>query len=590
MADFYATPGGAGLMNGLTPANAFDEFNMAGWVMGAANAGDKLYCDSGNYTMFAIATARDGTAALRISIIGVTDLNNPTTTEATGAARPEWDFVVNDEMALDNLWYARNLIFTGNTPVALLRVDISCVVTNCEVVNVGNGPGIELNGSYSEAINCNAQSTGGAAIRVTSSHSRVIDCDIHDSVIGISITWIVFISNNLIRDCTTAIRIDNARDRVVIANNTLYSGTTGIEAVGTTGECLFIGNIISDFTTPAVWVAPQNSDVWDYNCWFNSDTPVNVTKGPNAINEDPQFETPGTDFRVNNANLRDVGLTEFVIGAIVQDPNGFAAGYAAGLIDGEVIGYALGYAAGFADGVASVVCPGVPGTGTPLDLSADIFLQDALETMSLDGVDVFPVYRLQETKDEREPTEGVYLERNVRFHFPVGAAIYAGLPSATHPDVGGVIIDSADRAYKIIGIQEPYIPDPTNPDTGTVWGVTTRGLVISGTYDLDSTVSLFPAVETLSAAGSTITTHLVVDGAFENVPAAIKLRGGDSADWAGKRQITEVYDIYVDGDIGQVNEGDVLKDQDDKVYSIVSYRNRDEIGELSAIECELRNP
>jgi len=34
----------------------------------------------------------------------------------------------------------------------------------------------------------------------------------------------------------------------------------------------------------------------------------------------------------------------------------------------------------------------------------------------------------------------------------------------------------------------------------------------------------------------------------------------------------------------------VLKDQDGKVYSIISYRNRDEIGELSAIECELRNP
>ena len=552
MTVLYMTPTGAGAFNGLTPSDAFDWNAFRAWTVAGFVAGDSVYAESGNYAPTSTPGGADGNAAAPLSLIGITNLSD-LTSFARGTDRPFFDFSASagEYLFFDNYWRVGNVRSLTNTGWAAIRVVAAGLVWNCDARELGGAYGIRLDGNDAAAFSCSAQAPGGTAAIRAQIYTLVQDCDLSDSPIGIRcIAPRMRILGNLIHDCAIGIHCE-VFNQITIVSNTLVNGTTGI--LGSDNQwCRIVGNIISGFTTPANWtLGPEPSNYWDWNVWHNSETPVNVTKGPNAINADPQFSDPtlGTaaGFRVQLEVARQLGLNLFMAGGI--PPSIFDGGET-----------------------------NIAGTTDP-DLSQDQLLLDGLETVELDGHEVQNVYRLQETVDEREPSEGVYLERNVRFQFPFGAEIY---PAGTQPSVGGVIVDGDLQAYKVIGIRPPKFSD--------FWGCTTRGLVISGTYDLDSTVSLFPAVERADEFGSTVTTHLVADADFTDVPAAIQLRASDPADWAGRRQITERYDIYVDGDIGQVNEGDVLKDQDGKVYSIISYRNRDEIGELSAIECELRNP
>jgi hypothetical protein len=98
--------------------------------------------------------------------------------------------------------------------------------------------------------------------------------------------------------------------------------------------------------------------------------------------------------------------------------------------------------------------------------------------------------------------------------------------------------------------------------------------VVSGTYNLDNTVTHFPAVDALTSYGSRTITHPTANASFTDIPAKIMLRPSETEDHAGQREFTEVYDIYVDGDIGQIANGDILKDENAKQYKIVSFRQR----------------
>ncbi len=553
MTSFFMSPGGGALgTGGLTPETAFDWAAFRTWT-GANTPGDVCYVESGNYVANSQTLADDGTVAAPISVIGVTSLT--ALTPAAGTDRPLLDFsaIANNEFEVNNYWRLCCLRVLTDSAQTAIRVDTGGIVYNCEAENIGAGYAIQNGGLDGLIIECDAKSATGIAAVILGQYGSLIDCRLHDSAVGLigSGLGIGNVLGNIFDACGMGVKL-STKDRWMIRGNTFYNGTIGVTG-GSAQWCRFIGNIFHSLTTAASWtLGAEPSNYWDWNVWWNNGTDVmNVTKGPNAINADPQFSDPtlGTPagFRVQAEVARQLGVNLFMAGAV--PPSIFDGGET-----------------------------NISGTTDP-DLSQDQLLLDGLETVTLDGSEVQNVYRLQESIDEREPTEGVYLERNVRFQFPFGSDIY---PGDSQPSVGGVIVDGDSQAYRIIGIRPPKHSD--------FWGATTRGLVISGTYSLDSAVSLFPAVETLSAAGSTITTHPAADADFTDVPAAIQLRESDPADWAGVRQITEVYDIYVDGDVGQLNNGDVLKDQDLKVYSVISFRNRDEIGELSAIECELRNP
>jgi len=235
---------------------------------------------------------------------------------------------------------------------------------------------------------------------------------------------------------------------------------------------------------------------------------------------------------------------------------------------GFAAGFAAGFTAGFAAGQA-VLDPGP-------DLSSDQYFLHGLETVELDDVDVLNVYRMPEHEVEQEPTEGVYLSRNVEFQFPVGDALY---PAGRRPFVGSAVVDGDGNTYVITEVRHPFEND--------FWGCQARASVIADTFDADDTVSLFRPGYTKDPALGKIAT-LTADVAFANVAAKIMLRESVSEQYGGQDQFVESYDIYIDTDIGQVNNGDILKDQDEKQYKIVSYRNRLHFNEFSVMECELR--
>lgn len=541
----YMTPGGVGLNDGTSPANAFDWAGFDAWET-AVLPGDRLYVGPGTHVgTSSVQAGSDGLIGNRISIIGVSDLNS--LAEPIGDARPLFAMNANVHVALDNYWTVRNLRITGDTTIWSFRADDECHLSNLDVTNAGTGYGMRAGGLNGRLDNCRCKATG-AAMRGASG-TTFTGCIAYESAVGIqSDSGPVDVVSNLVYGCATAIRV-NAGGACLILGNTLYNGTTGILDLASTSLATILRNIISGFTTPAEWVAELPSNFWDWNVWHNSGALVNVTKGPNAINENPQFVDPtlGTveGFRVRNEAVRNLGLTIFPVGAIAPS-----------IFDG-----------------------GSPVTGgtTEPDLSGDLALRDGLETITLEGSLIPGVDRLPDIVSEQDPTEGVYLSRNVQFDLPVGDAIY---PGDSEPTVGMLIVDDDDAAFLIQSVRQPKHSD--------YWGCMTRESMISSTLGLDNTVTLFPAVDTQSAAGSLIRKHLVPDASFTNVAAKIMLRSSPVGDDWAQRQFEETYDVYVAEEVGQLRAGDVLKDENQKVYEIVSYRNRDRIDELSVIECKLK--
>jgi hypothetical protein len=177
---------------------------------------------------------------------------------------------------------------------------------------------------------------------------------------------------------------------------------------------------------------------------------------------------------------------------------------------------------------------------------------------------------------EGDPTQGGYRARSTEWQLPTtGAAI--------DPQIGDTITDSDDIVWVIQSVRPPKFND--------YWGLTCQEFSITDDTDLQDLVTLFPAVRASQPDGSKFVTHTAASAGFTNIPAKIKLRPSTAELLAGQERFTEVFDVYVAEDIGQVNAGDVLKDGTDgsgKTYLIVSYRNRELIDDLSTIVCEAK--
>ena len=547
MATYYMTPGGAGLRTGLTPENAWGYAEFLAWEAATCLPGDILYIGPGTYVGTAnTGGARDGTAADRISVIGVGDLNYPENTPV-GDDRPLLGLGAF-RLHLDAYWNVFNLRMTGTTALDLCQIGSRSRVCNLDVDQAGAGRAAHLNGWYSSFEDCRFRSVGGIALDIAS-YGLIDRCILWDSPVGFYTGGdATSLFNNLIYGCTTAIELAATAQYDYIVGNTLYDGTTGILGAAGNAENLILRNIISGFTTGASWAAAAPTNKWDYNVWWNNGTDVvNVTKGRHALAVDPQFVDPTTfDFRVRKEALRNLGLNLVTFGAV--PPSIYEGG---------------------ATGIAGI---------TPIDLSGDQLLFDGLETIYLDGSEIQHVLRLEEDVTEQEPTEGVYLSRNVEFHLPYGAAIY---PGGRTPAVGGVITDD-DNSYVILAVRQPKFCD--------FWGCSTRAMAIVGTYDLDNLVTLYPAVEVLDEYGSKVTSHATAHPDFTDVASKIMLRPSVGEDRAGQRDFVEIYDIYIDEEVVQFHIGDVLIDEHGRTYSIMSYRNRDRLEELSVLECECKPP
>ena len=551
MADLFMTPGGAGLMDGTTPENGFDWAAFDAWATGAAAAGDNLYVGPGNYVGTAnVVSALDGTALLPINIIGVSSLT--TLAEATGTDRPLWAINAGIYAQFNDYWNIRNLRMTGNAGNHLLRFDKGGRAGNLDVDQAGAGNAIQNFGTGSIVEGCRARSVGGTGIRL-SSESFASECVVYGSLAGVNVSGSSGrVLDNLVFDCATAIDIDNI-SRSTIFRNTLYNGTTGILKVAVGLRSYFLENIIAGFTTGANWTGgPDTTDFWDWNVWHNNTTDVvNVTKGPNAINADPQFVDPslGTveGFRTRAEVVRNLGLTIFPAGAVA--PSIYEGG------ETNIVG------------------------DTDPDFSSDQLLRESLEVVELDGVEVQYVNRMPEDEIEQEPTEGVYVSRHTEFRLPCGDFYPVGLD---RPHVGSAIVDDVahgSNAYVIESVRHPVHSD--------FWGCIARAAVIAGTFDLDDTATLWKATFTKDPGLGKDTTH-TEDATFSGVAAKFMLRSSEAGSYGGQAQIVERYDVYVDTEIGQVDHADLLKDQDYETYRIVSYRNRLSFCEFSVIECEIR--
>jgi len=211
-----------------------------------------------------------------------------------------------------------------------------------------------------------------------------------------------------------------------------------------------------------------------------------------------------------------------------------------------------------------------------LDLSADhaVIIADWGEAITLSswGPAITDAYRLADTEMEGDPTEGGYLQRRTEWHLST--------LQAYTPAVGNTITDADGVVWIVQTVREP--------EAGDFWGLTCLESSITDDVALEDRVWLHPGVDTLDAWGSKLTNHTAFDPAFADVPAKIMLRPSVAAEELGQRDFVERFDIYVARDIGQVHNGDVLKDGPGKQYTIVSYRNRNQIDELSVIECEDR--
>ena len=292
-------------------------------VFEAMVAGNIAYVKAGTYTIGGnVAVAADATAQSPIDIIGynATRGDNP-----TGASRPTLAFGANTATFAGNYYNFAHLIFTTTASLGL-ALGVGAIARNCKVTNSSGTAGrsaIDATEMGVRVLNCELISTngealafGGASANGSIAHGNYI----HDSATGIVTGAADFVTMtfNIVDTCTTAITISSGGIGMVLLNNTLYSGTTGINLLATTAtRVTALNNIISSFTTGASAAALTDSNFFDYNNFHNNTTArTNVTAGANDIALDPAFvDAPNGNFAVGT-NMKAVAFPGAFPGAL----------------------------------------------------------------------------------------------------------------------------------------------------------------------------------------------------------------------------------------------------------------------------------
>ena len=193
--------------------------------------------------------------------------------------------------------------------------------------------------------------------------------------------------------------------------------------------------------------------------------------------------------------------------------------------------------------------------------------------MSIGGVSrVYPdAYRLPERMAVGDPSDAAYLQRMVEWHLPTTGVAIDPRPGDTITDAGAVIW--------IIQTVRP-------PEFGDFWGLDCLESTITADPALADKVSLWTTTDVIDGFGGKATTF-TRDPALRDIDAKIVLRESVPVTEMGQRDFVEQYDIYVDTDLGTLRNGDQVRDDvTGDIYTIVSWRNRFQIDELSVIECE----
>ncbi len=324
--DYFLKPGGMGTKDGLTPSNAWDETEFIQWANGSAAPnppvavpGDNCYTESGTYTFGAsVNTALNGTSGSLINIVGVTDLSNPTTSEASFSDSPLFNMGAGFNFLLNDLWWVRNLRITGNLATAVFRIDVSSRAENMRVENLGAGGAFTSSGNNTRFVDCEGIAPNSRAFQTFSTFATFVRCTARDSAVGIDTAGEGSLLNGcLIYDITGVGYVAAGANRQFVVGNTFYNCGTAITGTGVGVTNIFLQNIIDTCTASATWTAAQGTDFWDWNNFFNSGAPSNVTLGPNTLALAPKFvDADGGDFRVQAAGLLNLGLNGAAIGAV----------------------------------------------------------------------------------------------------------------------------------------------------------------------------------------------------------------------------------------------------------------------------------
>jgi len=277
-------------------------------LLEAVVAGNVIHVKSdGTHTLGADAqTANDGSATAPIQILGYNSSHNdaPTGTDRpliAGGSYTVW---------VDTYWELRHLRVTSTNTYSV-HVSTYCRTVNCSISNTSgtaNKYALYMVSNRITAVGCELTSTNGRAVLMSGGGCRLIGCYVHDSAVGV---WMSYhfdaVIDSIIDTCTDGILTDGAHDGCFVYGSTIYNCTDGLDlASGTNGfvawNCTF-----SDCGTA---VKSGNdlggSHLIDYNNWYNNTTDVsNVDKGANAMAVDPGFaDAAGGDF-TPGANLEE---------------------------------------------------------------------------------------------------------------------------------------------------------------------------------------------------------------------------------------------------------------------------------------------
>lgn len=284
---------------------------MAEWLTDMtdnAEAGDVYYVEEGTYTLVgAFSTARNGTDALPINIIGVlsgTSNEPPIFSDHAFAANRPLIACAANSFVLASYWIIKNIDFT-TTETNGVKGGTGFAIYNCKSDNSGAATRYGFNlDSIGRAYGCEAISDNGWAFRLNGG-GLVLACYAHDSVEAYYVSGTTEAIVNCIADtCTNGITLFS-RNAVSVIHCTIYNCSNAGIRGSTAKYCNFLNNIIDACGTGADWSGEIKSNYWDYNCWDNTSDTTNVTKGDNAQTGDPGLNNPANgDFSVTTGDAK----------------------------------------------------------------------------------------------------------------------------------------------------------------------------------------------------------------------------------------------------------------------------------------------
>jgi len=322
MATYYLTPGGSS--NDGTQLNPWGYANFVSYTGRAVGpdpvpaAGDMIYVlgGAGTYTCGSDPSANaDGVSGNPISLIGVTDFDNPETTWAFDDDKPYFDYTgtAGTSLLLDDYWRVANLKVKANDGTAAVDLGVNGNAYNLDIENTGAGAAFRA-GAADMRLSCSRLKSASGDGLATSAIGHYSNLYIYDSTKGIlNQNDRNAFFNCIVYNCTTGFDAQTEADTAV-ANCSFITGTTGITG-NTAKDSQFVRNIISGFTNGATWTAEQISNLWAQNCWNNTTDRTKVTDG-SPYDVDPEIvNAAGEDFRVKAATLRELELAGITIGA-----------------------------------------------------------------------------------------------------------------------------------------------------------------------------------------------------------------------------------------------------------------------------------